>query len=137
MKYIDPLPITCNNCGSKNDYSLEEIRSLQASCIKCGFSFEKVGVKINDHHKEVDDYFSKLEILIEIEDKFSIVITDEEAEKILSFQNILDVISLKTNKSSKMILSKVTETIEALGVDASATENFQELLSEFKYLKDS
>ena len=137
MQYIDPLPIICDNCGSKNDYSLAEICSLQVSCIKCDYSFKKIGVEINNHYKEVDDYFSKLEILIEIEDKFSINITDEEAEKILSFQDILDVISLKTNKPSKIILSKVTKTIEALGVDVPAIENFQELLSEFKYLKGS
>jgi len=137
MQYIDPLPIICDNCGSKNDYPLEGVRSLQASCIECGYSFKKVGVEINNHHKEVGDYFSKLEILIQIEDKFSIEITDEEAEKILTLQDVLDVIYYKTGRSSKMILSKVKETIRTLGIDISTIESYQELISEFKYIKDS
>ena len=137
MQYIDPLSIICNNCGSKNDYPLEEIRSLKTSCIECGYSFKKVGMEINHHYKEVGDYFSKLELLIEIEDKFFIKITDEEAEKILTFQDILDVISYKTDKSSKVILSKVEETIRTLGIDISTIESHRELISEFKYIKGS
>ena len=132
---MDPLSVICDRCGVESNYSLEKIRSFKASCISCDFSFKQIALKINKHHQEVENYFSKLEIIIRVEDEFSIEITDQEVEKILTIQNLLDMIYCKNGCSNEIVLHKVLEIIRASGFDISSIKNNEKLFNELEPAK--
>ncbi len=99
MIFPDPYRIICDKCNHKDDYRLDDVRSLVAKCTNCGHSLESVGERINAELNEHSRQLYFTEFILDLEDACSFEIEDREFDNWVYIGDVIDTFKAKsTNK---------------------------------------
>ena len=95
MKFIDPLPTTCDRCSATSPLRVAELLSLRAFCTSCGCSLAGIGCKMRANIDEFGAFFAFVEIAVELDDKLSITICDAELEFANTLRQLAAIVQRK------------------------------------------
>lgn len=92
MKYIDPMPLTCNRCSSSSQQSVADLLSLRATCPTCGKALDEVGRQMRAQSDDVTRWATVIAIAVELEDVLGEEFTDAELEEVLTLRDLACVV---------------------------------------------
>jgi hypothetical protein len=78
VKFVDPMPITCPQCGVTSSLRVKELLALRAACPACGRALDDVGRGMRERADEMWEYYAWVQVVLEIEDRLNVP-TDDPA----------------------------------------------------------
>jgi hypothetical protein len=91
MRYIDPSPVECPNCGETREYPIEDLRNSRATCLVCHHDFSSIGREM----REREAYWAYILIdlvgfIIDLQDRLNpnIEYEDKEVENLKTLDDI-------------------------------------------------
>ena len=88
MRYMDPLNVTCTDCGRNVMVSVRLLLQLTAQCPRCSASLRQIGVKMTEAYDKCATHYDAVRILLQIEDEQGIRIPDSAIEQITAWEKI-------------------------------------------------
>ncbi len=98
MQYLDPLPVSCKNCGKEDKYDLKTIVKLEAKCKYCHYDFTSIGNDIRKNYEDWGTFVGRIELAMELEEQLQIQYSDKELAEISIIGEFIDLTSSKLSR---------------------------------------
>ena len=80
MKWLDPMPTDCPECGGRFPVPVAALRSLRATCPSCGVSLAMAGERMLAEEGRIGLQIDLLLVAIDLEEHAGLILTDAEVE---------------------------------------------------------
>ncbi|WP_271765972.1 hypothetical protein [Aquimarina algiphila] len=91
MKFIDPMPVTCESCNHEGKYKTDLLLAYKAKCAKCGNDLDYASDQMNETIDFSNETNEIIRVILGIEAYFNREYKGREVEEIKSMQDLLSV----------------------------------------------
>jgi hypothetical protein len=89
MKYLDPMPVECPQCGKTREYPAADLRNFRAVCYECNYDLTSIGKEM----REGEAYWAYIlidliDFVLKLEEKLKIQYKDSEIVQLKTFDDM-------------------------------------------------
>jgi hypothetical protein len=93
MKWLDPMPTACPACGRRSRVPVAALRSLRATCPRCGASLAAAGQRMLAEETRVGRQIDLVLVAIDLEEHAGLVLTDGEVDAARSLEDLVRAVA--------------------------------------------
>lgn len=90
MKLREPFQLTCANCESCFEYTIDSARQTEWKCPQCGFPLTEIRDRFEGTVRDWTYFVEDMERILALESEFKIAISDADAENMRTFADAHD-----------------------------------------------